>query len=100
MTPLLMTLEPEVVTGCTADLGPRWLLVTSIENDLTGYAFDDFGCKTVRMTSNPATQEPGVADQAGTVSGALGGVTDLLSIVAETYESVPNDAPTDPAQTE
>lgn len=62
------------VTGkqfCTADLGPRVLVVTARGNDLTGYVVDAHGCGEIRMTDDPFTHPPGVATQTGTVSGVL-----------------------------
>ncbi len=62
------------VTGkefCTADLGPRVLVVTARGNDLTGYVVDAYGCGDIRMTDDPFTSPPGVATQPGTVSGVL-----------------------------
>jgi len=56
---------------CTADLGPRVLVVTARDNDLTGYVVDVYGCGDIRMTDDPFTNPPGVATQGGTVSGVL-----------------------------
>lgn len=95
-TATLSGLVPEDVDACTDDLGPRWLLVTATGDDLTGYAVDDFGCRTIRMTDDPAVHEPGVATQPGTVPGALEGADDLVEVLTEAYESVPAGALLDP----
>jgi hypothetical protein len=56
---------------CTADLGPRWLLVWADDTDLTGAAVDDFGCGVVRLTDEPFATVPGEATGSGTVPGVL-----------------------------
>ena len=56
---------------CTGDLGPRLLVVTARDNDLTGYVVDAYGCGDIRMTDDPFTSPPGVATQPRTVSGVL-----------------------------
>jgi hypothetical protein len=65
-------------TVCTADLGPRWMLVYSLGRDLTGVVVDDYGCGDIRLTDDPFTTTPGQATQPGTVSGVLTGPADLL----------------------
>lgn len=57
--------------GCTADRGPRWMLVYAAENDLTGVIVDDYGCHDVRLTDEPFDTPPGDAVQPGTVPGVL-----------------------------
>jgi hypothetical protein len=64
--------------ACTADLGPRWAVVYAHGGDLTGVVVDDFGCREVRLTSEPFTIPAGSADGEGTVRGALDGGFDLL----------------------
>ena len=63
---------------CTADLGPRWMLVYSHGNDLTGVVVDDFGCRDVRLTDEPFETVPGDATQPGTTRGVLAGPAALL----------------------
>lgn len=63
---------------CTADLGPRWMLVYSHDRNLTGVVVDGFGCREVRLTDEPFETVPGEATQGGTVSGVLSGPDDLL----------------------
>lgn len=58
---------------CTADLGPRWMLVVAHDDDLTGVVVDAFGCRDIRMTDEPFETPPGEATQPGTVSGVLTG---------------------------
>jgi len=45
--------------ACTADLGPRWMVVYSHDGDLTGVVVDDYGCRDVRLTDNPHVTPPG-----------------------------------------
>jgi hypothetical protein len=63
---------------CTADLGPRWMLVLSNGTDLTGVVVDDFGCRDVRLTDEPFETVPGEATHGGTVPGVLAGPAALL----------------------
>lgn len=63
---------------CPADLGPRWLLVYSHGNDLTGAVLDDFGCQDVRLTDEPFHTVPGDAAHGGAVPGVLKSPSGLL----------------------
>ena len=65
--------------GCTADLGPRWMVAYSHDGDLTGVVVDDYGCRDVRLTDNPHETAPGVDDQDGTVGGVLDGGAEILA---------------------
>jgi len=64
---------------CTADLGPRWMLVSVVGTDLTGVVVDGFGCGDVRLTDEPFEVVPGEASSSGTVPGVLAGPDDLLA---------------------
>lgn len=64
--------------GCTADLGPRWMVVYGHDGDLTGVVVDDYGCRDVRLTDNPHITPPGADDQDGTVGGVLDGGAAIL----------------------
>jgi hypothetical protein len=64
--------------ACTADLGPRWLVVQRHDGDLTGVLVDDFGCRDVRLTDDPHVTPPGAEDQEGAVSGVLDGGAAIL----------------------
>ncbi len=64
--------------SCTADLGPRWMVVYDHAGDLTGVVVDDYGCHDVRLTDEPFSTPPGASGQEGTVEGILGGGADLL----------------------
>lgn len=69
--------------SCTADLGPRWMVVYSHDGDLTGVVVDDYGCRDVRLTDDPHTTPPGADDQEGTVAGVLAGgaaIIDALGV--------------------
>lgn len=67
--------ELELIPGgdyaCSADLGPRYLVSTVWERDLTGLVIDDYGCRSVRLTDDPFVTIPGEATQPGTVKGVL-----------------------------
>ncbi|WP_162801986.1 hypothetical protein [Ornithinimicrobium murale] len=66
------------VQPCTADAGPRWMVVYAHDGDLTGVVVDDFGCGSVRLTDNPHFTPPGEFDQDGTVGGVLDGGAAVL----------------------
>jgi hypothetical protein len=66
---------------CTADLGPRWMLVLEHEGDLTGVVVDDYGCRDVRLTDDPHVTAPGARGQEGAVHGVLGGGAAILDAV-------------------
>lgn len=66
---------------CPADLGPRWLVVYPHDGGLVGVVVDDFGCREVRLTDDPATTPPGAGERDGTVPGVLDGGTAVLSAV-------------------
>jgi hypothetical protein len=63
---------------CTADLGPRWMIVYAHGGDLTGVVVDDYGCREVRLTSEPFTTPAGTSHKDGTVDGTLDGGANLL----------------------
>ena len=64
---------------CTMDLGPRWMLVLTTGQDLTGVVVDDFGCRSVRLTDDPFETAPGASDQDGIVPGVLTAPPNLLT---------------------
>jgi hypothetical protein len=64
--------------ACTADLGPRWMIVYTHEGDLTGVVVDDYGCRDVRLTDEPFTTPPGSLEQEESVGGTFGGGADLF----------------------
>ncbi|MDN4173781.1 hypothetical protein QWY28_12540 [Nocardioides sp. SOB77] len=66
---------------CTADLGPRHVLVLAHGRDLTGVVVEGYGCRDVRLTDDPFTTVPGEGDQGRAVPGVLGGGGDLLDAV-------------------
>jgi hypothetical protein len=80
-------LEPaDAQRMCTADLGPRWMLVLSREGDLTGVVVDGYGCRDVRLTDEPFTTVPGEAGAPGApgiVAGVLAGPEDLLPLLED-----------------
>ena len=72
---------PEDERMCTADLGPRWMVVYDHDGDLTGVVVDDYGCREVRLTDEPFETPPGQADENGMVPGVLDGGTAVLTAV-------------------
>ncbi|MDF1603880.1 hypothetical protein [Nocardioides sp. YIM 152315] len=66
---------------CTTDLGPRWLVVYPHDDGLVGVVVDDFGCRDVRLTDDPAETPPGAAEGDGLVRGALDGGAAVLAAV-------------------
>jgi hypothetical protein len=78
--------------GCSAELGPRWLLVTSTGSDLTGTAVDDFGCDEVRLSGDPFTSAPGDPQDDGTVAGVLAGPDALVTALRSWWDTSPADA--------
>lgn len=93
--PDLQSFELQEGEGCTDDLGPRWLLVTSAGGDLTGIAVDDFGCRNVRITDHPAQVEPGEATQPGTVPGVLEAPDGFLDALRSAFIAGPTTAPSE-----
>jgi len=76
---LLDDLKPaEADRMCTADLGPRFVLVYRHGTDLTGVSVDDYGCNDVRLTDDPFTTVVGEASQGGAVRGVLRAEPELL----------------------
>ncbi|WP_341230034.1 hypothetical protein [Nocardioides salarius] len=58
---------------CTADLGPRFMVVLSNAGDLTGVVMDDFGCHDTRLTADPRSRPAGADGPGGAVDGVLQG---------------------------
>lgn len=70
---------------CTADDGPRWLLVVSTPaGDLIGVSVDDFGCEEVRITVDPHRIAPGDVAE-GNLAGVLEGSTGLPTTLSENW---------------
>lgn len=89
---LLDMMEVDASEGvCPANLGFRWLLVTSTGGDLTGTAVDDFGCQDVRLTGDPFTSAPGDPQDDGTVPGVLTGPSDLVTDLRYWWDTSPAD---------
>ena len=65
--------------ACTDDLGPRWMVVYPGSNGLIGVVVDDYGCREVRLTDDPASTPPGAGERDGTVPGVLDGGTEVLT---------------------
>jgi hypothetical protein len=66
---------------CTADFGPRWMLVYAHGSDLTGLVVDGFGCRDIRLSDDPFETVPGDSRQHGVVRGVLSGPARLLELV-------------------
>ncbi|MDO3394597.1 hypothetical protein QWJ41_02580 [Nocardioides sp. SOB44] len=58
---------------CTADLGPRFMVVLADAGDLTGVVVDDFGCHDTRLTADPRSRPAGADGPGGAVDGVLQG---------------------------
>ncbi len=68
--------------ACTADLGPRYLLVLATPEDrVLAASVDDYGCREVRLTADPWDGAPGETPAAGVPEGVLVGGEDLLSLL-------------------
>lgn len=72
---------PDPDQACTADLGPRYMVVYSHDGDLTGVVVEAYGCRHVRLTDDPHTTPAGADDQHGTVGGILDGGQAVLTAV-------------------
>ena len=57
--------------GCDDDLGPRYLLSYRAGEQVVGVVVDDYGCREVRLTGDPATVLPGASRVDGLVPGVL-----------------------------
>ncbi len=70
----LEALEPPPKSyGCNDDLGPRWLLVFPNDSGVVGVVVDDFGCRFVRLTTDPAGTVAGEDPHSAVVQGVLFG---------------------------
>lgn len=72
---------------CDTDLGPRWLLVSTVGDDLTGVVIDEFGCNDVRLSDEPFENAPGEATQDGTAPGVFKGTSSLLTRLKDIWIS-------------
>lgn len=81
---------------CTADLGPRWLLVTSTGGDLAGVVADGYGCGDVRLTDDPFVTAPGDPQEGGTVAGVLD-APGLAATLEGWWDTSPADVEDGPA---
>lgn len=73
---------PEGEQACTADLGPRYLLVLATPEDrLVAASVDDYGCREVRLTADPWGGAPGETPATGVPEGVLVGGEDLLALL-------------------
>lgn len=69
---------------CTADAGPRQLLVAASDEGTVALVAEAFGCREVLFTSDPASVPPGEADTALAPPGRFGSaprLADLLGAV-------------------
>ncbi|SEJ46354.1 hypothetical protein [Demequina mangrovi] len=62
---------PDPMRACTADLGPRHLLVLASGSARIGVAIDAFGCHDVRLTDDPWSVAPGETTDPDLVTGVL-----------------------------
>lgn len=76
-----LTVPPED-QACTADLGPRYLLVLATPDDgLLAASVDAYGCRDVRLTADPWGGAPGETPAPGVPAGVLAGGETLLALV-------------------
>lgn len=96
-----IAVDPDSETrACTADLGPRYALVSSAGGDLTGIVVDDFGCRQVRLTNNPFVTAPGDPQEGGTVAGVLTGADGFAATLATWWDTSPADVEAGPTPDE
>lgn len=70
---------------CTEELGPRWLVALDDGSGaVTGVVVDDFGCRDVTLTADPAGTAPGAAGQ-DVEGGVLTGPGSLAGDLATLY---------------
>lgn len=69
-----------VVTLCTDELGPRYLVAFRSEDRMVGVVIDDYGCGDVRLTGDPATEVAGD----GLVPGVLDAPPELRELARTT----------------
>ncbi len=80
---LIAALEPaEAMRACTADLGPRAMLVVVTAEAKVGVVVDDFGCRDVRLTDDPWTVAPGESAAEGVPAGVLTGPEGIVATIA------------------
>ncbi len=80
-TGLAGLLVPEENRGCTMDLGPRSLVLAQVDGGTVGIVMDHFGCRDVRLTSDPAGAVAGTTSDLGTVPGTLAPGAELQSFL-------------------
>ena len=64
---------------CTADLGPRVMLVVVAGGTTTGVVVDDYGCRDVRLTDDPWEVAPGESTSDGVPAGVLQGPDGMIA---------------------
>ncbi|WP_300460932.1 hypothetical protein [uncultured Nocardioides sp.] len=85
--------SPPSEYGCTADLGPRTVLVlVTDDGNLTGVSIDRYGCREVRLTADPWSGAPGETPAPGVPRGVLfdgRALLDLLALEPPAADSAP-----------
>lgn len=66
---------------CTMDLGPRVLVLAATTDGVVGVVAEQYGCRQVLLTDDPADVAPGAGDTGLAVPGALTGGDAVLSAV-------------------
>lgn len=75
---------PEGDQACTADLGPRYLLVLATpEERVLAVSVDAYGCRDARLTADPWGGAPGEAPAAGVPEGVLAGGEAVLALLPQ-----------------
>ena len=81
---LIATLAPaESMRACTADLGPRVMLVAATGLGTLGMVVDDYGCRDVRLTDDPWTVAPGESTTEYIPSGVLTGSEGIIATLED-----------------
>lgn len=75
---------PEGDQACTAELGPRYLVVLATpEGRVLAVSVDAFGCSDVRLTADPWGGAPGETPADGVPEGVLAGGAGVLDLLPQ-----------------
>ncbi|WP_460840423.1 hypothetical protein [Nocardioides marmoraquaticus] len=66
---------------CTMDMGPRVLVLAATSDGVVGVVAEQYGCRQVLLTDDPADVAPGAGDTGLAVPGALSGGDAVLATV-------------------
>ena len=77
---------PPKLQACTMDLGPRSLVLMQVDGGTVGLVMDHFGCRSVRLTSDPESAAAGTTSDLGTVTGVLNPGDELRTLLEQQIE--------------